>query len=374
MRLLGILTALLFITYAAAGDANLTDIDAAVNASIDKGDLPGAVVLVLHRDKIAYKKSFGQRMKLPEPTLMSDDTVFDVASLTKPIATALAIMFLFEDGKLSFDDPIAKYLPEFARKETEAITIAQLLTHTAGFIADNPLKDYQSGKEQAWQNLFALSPTQMPGSKFVYSDVGYILLGAIVEKASGMPLDEFTRRRIFEPLGMNDTGFRPQGELKKRCAPTQKREDRWMIGEVHDPRAYLLGGVAGHAGLFSTALDLAILARVLLHEGKHEGKAFLRPVTVRLMTAPRKVLTAKEPGLRTYGWDMATAYSSNRGDVFTKGVSFGHTGFTGASIWIDPPTQIAVIILSNRVHPDGKGNVTKLRGQIATIAGKALAQ
>jgi len=372
MRLLGILTTLLLVAHSA--DADFAEIDVAVNASIDKGELPGAVVLVWQRDKIAYKKSFGQRMKLPEPTLMSDDTVFDLASLTKPIATALALLFLIEDGKLRPDDPIAKHLPAFARKETEAITIAQLLTHTAGFIADNPLKDYQSGKENAWQNLFALTPTQAPGSKFVYSDVGYILLGAIVEKTAGMPLDEFTRRRIFEPLGMNDTGFLPIEAVKKRCAPTQKREGRWMIGEVHDPRAYLLGGVAGHAGLFSTADDLAIFARMLLHNGKHDGKVFLREETVRLMTAPRKVAMAKGPGVRTFGWDMATAYSSNRGEVFTPGISFGHTGFTGTSIWIDPPSQTAVIFLSNRVHPDGNGNVTKLRGEVATIVGKACAK
>src|SRR4051812_48104371 len=154
MRSFGML-AVLFIV-ARSADADFAEINAAVNASIDKGELPGAVVLVLHRDKIAYKKSFGQRMKLPEPTLMSDDTVFDLASLTKPIATALAILFLIEDGKLRPDDLIAKHLPAFARKETESITIAQLLTHTAGFIADNPLKDYQSGKVKAWQNLFAL--------------------------------------------------------------------------------------------------------------------------------------------------------------------------------------------------------------------------
>lgn len=353
-----------------AGD-KLADIDDAVKASIARGDTPGAVVLVLHKDKVVYRKAFGHRVKRPEHTLMTEDTIFDLASLTKPIATALAILLLIEDGKLKVDDPIARHLPAFRRKETEDITIAQLLTHTGGFIADNPLKDYLDGKEQAWKNLYALKPIAAPGSKFTYSDVGYILLGAIVEKTSGMPLDAFAKKRIFDPLGMKETGFRPQGEVKKRCAPTQERDGHWMIGEVHDPRAYHLGGVAGHAGLFSSADDLAILARMLLNGGKHQGKAFLQPETLKLMTDPRKVPGPKSPGLRTYGWDMATAFSGNRGDVFMKGVSYGHTGFTGTSIWIDPPSKTAVIILCNRVHPDGKGNVSKLRSQVATIAGKA---
>jgi CubicO group peptidase (beta-lactamase class C family) len=304
---------------------------------------------------------------------MTEDTVFDLASLTKPIATALSVMLLVEEGKIKLDDPIAKYLPAFARKETESITVAQLLTHVSGFIPDNPITDYQSGKETAWKNLFALSPTQAPGSKFVYSDMNFILLGKIVEKTAGMPLDEFAKKRIYEPLGMKDTGFLPSAELKKRCAAQEKRNGGWMIGEVHDPRSFMLGGVAGHAGLFSTADDLAILARMLLHEGKLGDTTILRPETYRLMTTPHKVATSKGAGLRSYGWDIDTPYSANRGS-FPKMTGYGHTGFTGTSIWIDPPTKTAVIFLSNRVHPDGKGNVTKLRGDTATIAAKALAK
>jgi CubicO group peptidase (beta-lactamase class C family) len=355
-----------------AGD-KLSDIDEAVKAAVARSELPGAVILILHNDKIVYRKAFGHRAEKPIPTLMTEDTIFDLASLTKPIVTALCIMFLIEDGKVKIDDPIAKYLTGFVRKETEEITIAQLLTHTGGFIADNSLKDYQAGQDKAWENLFALKPIAPPGSKFIYSDVGFILLGKIVERAAGMPLDAFAKKRIFDPLGMNDTGFRPQGDLKKRCAPTQEREERWMIGEVHDPRAYLLGGVAGHAGLFSSAGDLAIFARMMLNEGKHQGKPFLRPDTLKLMTAPRKAPEKKSPGLRTYGWDMATSYSSNRGSVFPEGVSYGHTGFTRTSIWLDPRSRTAVIILSNRVHPDGKGQVGKLRNRVATIAGTVLA-
>jgi CubicO group peptidase (beta-lactamase class C family) len=367
--------AIVFLTLICSARAGekLAAIDDAIKAGIARGDCPGAVVLVVHQDKVVYRKAHGNRSRQPEHTLMTEDTVFDLASLTKPIATALAIMLLIQDGKLDVNDPISKHLPAFKRKETEGITVAQLLTHTGGFIADNALKDYQDGKDKAWKNLFALNPVTPPGSKFTYSDVSFILLGKIVENVSSMSLDQFTKKRVFDPLGMKETGFRPEGDVKKRSAPTQEREGRWMIGEVHDPRAYLLGGVAGHAGLFSTADDLAIVARMLLNDGKHDGKVFLQPETLKLMTTPRKVPVKNDSGVRTYGWDMATSYSSNRGDVFTKGVSYGHTGFTGTSIWIDPPTRTAVIFLSNRVHPDGKGNVTKMRGQVATIAGKALA-
>jgi CubicO group peptidase (beta-lactamase class C family) len=347
-------------------------IDDAVDQAIAKGDLPGAVVLVLHADKVVYRKAFGQRAKRPEPTLMSEDTIFDLASLTKPIFSALAIMLLEQDGKLNVDDPIGKHLPAFARrKETETITIAQLLTHTSGFPANNAVNEYQGGKDKAWEKVFAVLPEAAPGSRFKYSSFGYILLGKIVEKVSGSSLEEFGAKRIYGPLGMKDTTFHPSAEQKKRCAPTEEREGRWMIGEVHDPRAYALGGEAGHAGLFSTVDDLAIFARMMLNDGKHAGMSFLRPETLKLMTAPRKVMDEKGPGLRTYGWDMDTTYSSNRGNVFTKGVSYGHTGFTGTSIWIDPGSKSAVILLANRVHPDGKGNVVRLRGQVATIAGRA---
>jgi len=281
-------------------------------------------------------------------------------------------MLLIEAGKLKVTDKLSDHLPAFRRKETEDITIEHLLLHTSGFVADNPLADYQDGRAKALERLHALKPLTPPGTKFVYSDVGFLLLGEIVEKAGGMTLDQFTKQHIFTPLGMTETGFRPEGDLKKRAAPTEQREGRWMQGEVHDPRAYLLGGVAGHAGLFSTADDLAIYARMLLNRGRHKEKPFLKEETVRFMTAPRQVPGKKEPGLRTYGWDMLTSFSANRGQVFPKGVSFGHTGFTGTSIWLDPQSGAAVIFLSNRVHPDGKGNVIKLRGEVATIAGQAL--
>jgi serine-type D-Ala-D-Ala carboxypeptidase len=345
-------------------------IDDAVKAAIERGELPGAVVLVIHKGEVVYRKAYGDRQKKPLPTLMTDDTVFDLASLTKPIATATAILLLLEDGKLRLEDRVSQYLPAFRRKETDGITLERLLVHTSGLIADNSLDDYRGGAAEAWQKLFALNPRTAPGSKFTYSDVGYMLLGKVVEEVSAMPLDTFTTRRVFGPLGMKATGYRPQGAIKQRCAPTEQRDGKWLLGEVHDPRAAALGGVAGHAGLFAPADDLAVYARMLLGE----GKPLLKAETVRRMTAPRPVPTDKGPGLRTYGWDMDTSYSANRGTVFPKGVSFGHTGFTGTSIWLDPQSRSAVIFLSNRLHPDGKGNVTKLRGAVATIAAKALAK
>ncbi len=355
-----------------ADDPPLDRIDAAVLQAISRRELPGAVILVVHRDKILFRKAFGNRSLAPMPTLMDVLTLFDLASLTKPIVTATALMLLLEEGKLDVKDKLAQHLPAFRRKETEDIKLEHLLLHTSGFLADNPLVDYQDGLAKAWERLHALQPVAPPGTQFTYSDVGYILLGEVVEKVSGMPLDEFARQRIFTPLAMKDTGYRPAPDLKKRAAPTEKRDGHWLQGEVHDPRANLLGGVAGHAGLFSTADDLAIYARMLLTGGKHAGGRLLKEETVKLMTAPRQVPGKKEPGLRTYGWDMATAFSANRGEVFPQGVSFGHTGFTGTSLWLDPQSRTAVIFLSNRVHPEGKGNVTKLRGQVATIVGEAL--
>jgi uncharacterized protein YbbC (DUF1343 family) len=354
--------------------AALNKIDEVVRAAIARGELPGAVVVVVHRGAVVFRKAYGSRSLQPDKTAMLPEVVFDLASLTKPIATATAILLLVEQGMLKLSDPLAQHLPAFRRKETEQITVAQLLTHTSGFIADNPLADYQDGTVTAWQRLQALNPLTERGSKFTYSDVNYILLGKLVEKLSGVTLDRFAQQHIFDPLGMNETTFKPAGKLKERAAPAEKRGAEWIQGEVHDPRAFALGGVAGHAGLFSTADDLAVFAQMLLNGGEYNGKRILQKETVRLMTAPREVALGAKKGLRAYGWDMQTSYSSNRGELFPVGISFGHTGFTGTSLWIDPKSQTAVVFLSNRLHPDGKGNVTKLRGQVATLAAAAVMQ
>ncbi len=350
-----------------ASVVQFSTIDDAVKEGIARGDCPGAVVLVLHDGQVVWRKAYGLRGREPEEP-MTVDTLFDLASLTKPVATATSVMRLVETGKLRLSDRVAQHLPAFGQNGKDKVTVEHLLLHTSGLLADNAEADYRDGRAKALERVFALPLRTPPGERFVYSDVGYIVLGELVERLGGKPLDVFARENVFEPLGMKETTFRPEGKLKERAAPTQRREGRWMRGEVHDPRAYALGGVAGHAGLFSTADDLAVYARMILDGGAFKDRRVLAPLTVRLMTEARPV----PGGLRAYGWDVNTSYSSNRGELFPRGDSFGHTGFTGTSLWIDPTTRTAVIFLSNRVHPDGKGNVTRLRGQVATLAAAAV--
>jgi uncharacterized protein YbbC (DUF1343 family)/CubicO group peptidase (beta-lactamase class C family) len=311
--------------------------------------------------------AYGNKKIVPKespPVSMTSDTLFDLASLTKPIATATSIMILVEQGKLNLDSPVAEYLAEFKTPEKQAITIRQLLLHTAGFIPDNAIADYDDGIEKAKERLLALNPDTEPGTDFRYSDVSFQLLGILAERVSGYGLDEFSRNNIFEPLGMNETCFVPNDELSKKAAPTQDRE----LGQVHDPRSFRLGGVAGHAGLFSTAEDLALFARMLLNQGEIKGRTkILKPETVQLLTT---VNTIPE-GYRCLGWDMQTGYSGNRGKTMSPS-AFGHGGFTGTSLWIDPALDLFVIFLSNRVHPDGKGSVNPLAGEIGTITADAV--
>ncbi len=353
----------------------LNEIAPLVEEAIAQHRLPGAVIAVVHRGKIAFLKAFGLRSREPMEAAMTVDTVFDLASLTKPI-TATALLILMESGKVQLADPISRQIPAFGQNGKEAITIEQLLLHTSGLIADNPLSDYEDGREKALERIYQLRPVAEPGSKFIYSDVNYIVLGDLVERLSGERLDAFCRQRIFDPLGMCETMFKPTSALAERAAVTEKRDGQWLQGVVHDPRAHLFGGVAGHAGVFSTAQDLAVFVQMILNEGEYAGRRFLRPETIRLMTQPRPVgqrsSDKTSAQLRALGWDVQTAYSANRGDGFPVGKSFGHTGYTGTSLWLDPTSQIGIIFLSNRVHPDGKGNVNRLRGQVATIVAASL--
>lgn len=347
--------------------AKLDRIDEVVNQAIAEGRLPGCVIAVVRQGKMGFLKAYGHRAVLPDREPMTADTVFDLASLTKPVATATAIMMLVEKGRLHLDDAASRHLPEFTGHGKERITIEHLLLHTSGLIADNPLADYEHDPETAWKRLCDLKPLASPGERFIYSDVGYIVLGKLVERVGGLSLDQFTHRHVFHPLGMRETGFLPDEKLRPRIAPTEMRMGRWLRGEVHDPRAARLGGVAGHAGLFSTADDLAVFVQMLLNGGQVNGRRILDGKTVAEMTRPRQI----PGGLRALGWDVETAYSGNRGERFPVG-SFGHTGFTGTSLWIDPASQTGVIFLSNRVHPDGKGNVNRLRGDVATLVAEAL--
>lgn len=342
-------------------------IDFVVQRGLDRSSMPGAVVLVGYKGKIVFQKAYGYRQLKPEKVAMTTDTVFDMASLTKPVATATSVMQLVEQGKIKLSDPVSLYIPEFAINGKQAVTIYQLLTHQGGLIPDNSMKDYRDGPEKAMERIYALKLYYEPGTRFVYTDVGFILLAEIVKRISRQSIHEYSNKNIFLPLGMKETGYLPSPELRKRAATTQQREKRWMQGEVHDPRAYALGGVAGHAGLFSTAEDLAIYAQAMLGKGAYQGTRILKPETVNLMTRSYPVADVK----RGLGWDKLSRYSSNRGDFFSP-QAFGHGGFTGTSLWVDPAQDLFVIFLSNRVHPDGKGAINSLAGRIGTIAAAAI--
>jgi uncharacterized protein YbbC (DUF1343 family) len=348
--------------------ARLAQIDAVVEEGLRAKNMPGCVVAIGRHGKLVFLRAYGYRQILPERVAMTTDTVFDMASLTKPVATATSVMILIEQGKVRLDDPAATYIPEFGQNGKEGITLLQLLTHQAGLVPDNPLGDYRDGPEKAWERIAALEPMAKPGSKFIYSDVHYIVLGELVKRVSGKRLDAFSREHLFGPLGLTETGFLPPEELRRRAAPTEKRDGGWMRGEVHDPRAHLLGGVAGHAGLFSTAGDLAVFAQMMLVRGEYGGVRVLAPETVDQMTKAYRV----PGGLRGLGWDMRTGYSKNRGAGFSPR-AFGHGGFTGTVLWIDPQHELFVIFLSNRLHPDGKGEVNLLAGRIGTVAAEAIA-
>src|SRR5881394_994633 len=360
--------------------------DAVIAASLDKKELPGAVVLVGRHGKIVWRKAYGARAVEPQREAMTPDTIFDLASLTKVVATTTSIMILVEQGKIRLSDAVVQFIPEMKGEGRDAITIEQLMTHMAGFAPDFDLRDRWTGYDEAIKRLYREPLRSPPGTRFVYSDINYIALGEVVHRVSGMMLDEFARRNIFTPLGMRDTGFKPDAKLRTRIAPTEKRRgqmnylgdtgadagpeaEQWLRGQVHDPTSFRMNGVAGHAGLFSTANDLAIFCQMLLSGGVYNGTRILSPMTIGAMTQPHAV--SETGAARGLGWDIASSFSANKGDLFPLG-SFGHTGFTGTSIWIDPASDSFVVFLSNRVHPDGKGDVGPLRGRVASIVASSI--
>jgi uncharacterized protein YbbC (DUF1343 family) len=357
---------------AAAGfDANrLAMIDGLVEEALAAGKMPGCVVCIGRRDGIAMLKAYGRRAVQPADEAMTIDTVFDLASLTKPVATATAIMHLVESGKLRLSDPIATHIPEFAAAGKEKLTVHDLLTHQSGLIADNPIDDYADGPAKALERIWNLTPLHAVATKFIYSDVNFIVLGQLVERISGESVAAFAARKTFAPLGMSETGYQPAEPLQARTAPTEQRDGHWMRGEVHDPRCWKLGGVAGHAGLFGTATDLARYATMMLRGGEFDGVRVLAPETIAVMTRGWPIPGG---GVRGLGWDKRSPLSSNRGDLLTE-AAFGHGGFTGTAIWIDPALDLYVVFLSNRVHPDGKGLVNPLIARIASAAVGALVE
>lgn len=355
----------------------LAEINETAKGAVARGECPGAVVVVVHGDEVVYRQAFGNRAVKPAEVAMAPDAVFDMASLTKPVATGTSVMILIEQGKLKPTDLVSKHWPEFAANGKGKVTVEHLLLHTSGLIPDNPVADYADGRAKALERIVALKPLSPPGAQFRYSDVNFVVLGELVERLGGMPLDRFAKKHVFEPLKMADTGFNPPESLRKRVAPTGLRDGKVILGEVHDPRAYKLGGVAGHAGLFSTADDMARYGRMLLRGGELDGVRILDAKTVKLFTEPHAVPLVdkggkESKGARSFGWDVDTSYSAPRGELFKKGEGYGHTGFTGTSVWIDPGTDTAIIILTNRVHPDDRGNATPLRRKVGTIVAEAV--
>ncbi|MBE7502057.1 MAG: serine hydrolase [Verrucomicrobiales bacterium] len=347
--------------------AKLAELDATITNAIAQNKCPGGV-LWLERDGVAYHRAYGQRAVLPEPEPMTEDTLFDAASLTKVVACTPAVMLLVERGQVRLDAPVSNYLPEFTGGGRELVTVRHLLTHTSGLRPDISLTPAWSGLDAALKLCWAENLTAPPGTRVIYSDTGPILLGEIVRRITGRPLDAFVEAEIYRPLQMHDTGFNPPVAKRARIAPTEVENGQPLRGVVHDPRARRLGGVAGHAGLFTTAADLARFARLLLAGGELDGVRLFQPETVHLMTSVQTPPSLPRRGL---GWDIDSPYAGPRGELFPLG-SYGHTGWTGTSIWIDPFSRTFVIFLSNRNHPTEAGNVIALRRALGTLAAQAV--
>ncbi len=350
-----------------AGSENL---DRAIQAAIENNEIPGAVLLVSHQGRVIHRKAYGNRALSPQKEPMSVDTIFDAASITKVVATSASIMKLFEQGKIRLSDRVTEYLPAFQGGKSD-ITVRHLLTHFSGLRPDLDLEPSWSGYELGIRKALIDKPVAQPGERFIYSDINFILLGEIVHKLSGKPLDQYARETIFEPLGMKETQFRPLSSLRSRIAPTEqyKGMSAPLRGIVHDETTRFMGGVAGHAGLFTTAADLLRFAEMILNRGQGNGARLFSPLTITKFTEPQT--PPDQTILRGLGFDVDSQFSSNRGELFPLG-SVGHTGFTGTSMWIDPATKTAVILLANSVHPHRRPAISGLRARVATITAAAL--
>ena len=346
----------------------LDEIDAAITSAIAEQRLPGAVIWI-GRGGEHYSKAYGCRAVAPVVEPMSADTIFDAASLTKVVAGTPAIMLLVERGQVEIDAPVQRYVTEFKGGGKETITVRQLLTHTSGLRPDVSTKPPWKGADTAIQLACEEKLQAAPGTVFRYSDINFFLLGEVVQRVTARRLDEFCAREIYEPLRMVDTGFLPPKEKLARIAPTELTGGVMLRGIVHDPTARFMGGVAGHAGLFTTAADLSRYARMLLNGGELDGVRIFKPETVALMTAVQTPATIE--ARRGFGWDIDSGYARPRGRIFPIG-SFGHTGFTGTALWIDPFSKTFWILMSNRVHPDGKGNILPLQYSLGTLAAEAV--
>ncbi|MEO7319536.1 MAG: serine hydrolase domain-containing protein [Chthoniobacteraceae bacterium] len=341
----------------------LDAMDAAIEQAIGEKKCPGGVLWLEHRGSV-YRKAYGLRAIEPTGEAMTEDTIFDAASLTKVVATTPAIMLLIERGQMELDAPVSRYWPEFAANGKAAITIRHLMTHTSGLRPG--IGGTGEGREAALEEVCREKPTWEPGTRFRYSDINFITLGALVQMVTKRPLENFCATEIFERLGMKDTMYQPPAGLSERIAPTTRGVAR---GVVHDPTARRMGGVAGHAGLFTTAADLARYAGMILREGELDGVRLFQSETVRLMTSVQS--RAEVWDWRGLGWDIDSPYAGQRGGRFSL-AGYGHTGWTGGSLWIDPWSKTFVIFLSNRNHPSEAGSVIALRRVLGTLAAEAL--
>jgi CubicO group peptidase (beta-lactamase class C family) len=348
------------------------EVDRTIEAAIADGAFPGAVVAVGLRGELVHLAAFGRQTYAPNAPAIETDTVFDVASLTKVVATTTAAMILVDQGKLDLDAPVSRFLPAFTGGGKDRVTVRHLLAHAAGVEWWAPLFREIEGKAAYVARIEAMPLAAEPGTKEIYSDLGYILLGEILEQVAGAPLDRFVTERVLEPLGMRDTLFRPPAELLSRIPPTE-RDDEWrgrlVHGEVHDENASAMGGIAPHAGLFSTAGDLARFAQAMLDHGRAGDRQIVERATVELFTRRAAIVPGSD---RALGWDMKSAEGSTAGTLFSAS-SFGHTGFTGTSLWIDPERELYLVLLTNRVHPTRENRkIVQVRPLVADAVVRAI--
>lgn len=360
--------------------ARLSRVDRIIREAIDRKDFPGAVILVARKGKIVWRKAFGHSQWIPEMAPMGISMMFDMASITKPIATATSIMILAERGKIRLWDKVTDSVPLFSvyvdeeAKKGEEARLWHLLTHTSGLPPYTDAKEVEEkygnpvALESMVEHIARLDKLSAPGEEFHYSCLGFITLSYIVKKVSGKNIAEFARENIFKPLKMDHTMYVPPEGFLARCVPTQVYDGESLVGVVHDPLARLLGGVSGNAGLFSTADDLAVFAQMMLNKGEFKGVRILSPLAVERMTEIYRITDFAGRGL---GWDLESDYSTNQGDLFGPN-AFGHTGYTGTSLIIDPDTETIIIFLTNSVHPEDKGDIVSMRSRVANVVAASI--
>lgn len=378
-------------------DERLAEIHTVINEAVENKYIPGAVILVARKSKVVMRKAYGFSQIKPVRKPMKPEMIFDLASITKPMATAVSMMILVEKGVVRLQDRVRDFVPQFSRFTQTNGTMSgdarlyHLLTHTSGlppyYNADSLMNryGYVCSIDSAAAFMGSLRKSNAPGKEFHYSCLGFITQANIIRQVTGITLDEFSQRYVFNPLGMRHTGFIPQKaesrpdpenrlikNYRDLIVPTEMNGEAPFLGTVHDPLARALGGISGNAGLFSNVDDMAIFAQMMLNGGQYNGVRILSPLTVKLMTSIYPSTSEIGRGL---GWDIATAYSSNGGDLFPPG-GYGHTGYTGTSIWISPETETFVILLTNRVHPEDKNGaeVIRLRSRVANIVAASIIQ